>query len=75
VMRIDVEVAVDSDRQVKDAVPREGIQKMIDEPDAGLDVRAPATVNRHVHRYHGFSRLPLELTTPWPGGCRIGRRH
>ena len=60
VVLIDVEVAGGGDRQVERAVAREQLQHVVEEPDAGADVVAAATVERQFEMDLRLGGLPVD---------------
>ena len=64
VVLIDVEVAVGLQLQVEGAVPREQLQHVVEEPDAGLHLVAALALDAQRDVDPGLARVPLDHALP-----------
>ena len=64
VVGVDLEVAVGLHRQVKQSVASEGVEQVVQEPDAGLNVRPSGAVDIDGYFNACLAGLPFEMSAP-----------
>ena len=61
---VDLQVPVRLDRQVKESVPGESVQHMVEEADPGIDLRDAGAVQVQLDLYAGLRGIPLNFRYP-----------